>query len=219
MKNGHGFTIIEIVVVLVIVGILTGLLVYQFVGQTSKSNAETSIKQLYTDLSEMRIKAMSNKTAYGIYWGTIGPFDIVSYELRADAYNGTTVPNGSISDAGMGACTGTNGCSLLSTTTPVSTITILNTTTNVTFNDKGIYKNASTTVPEFYVKCNGCDTSSSCSNSNLSACRPADTSANCNDTSYPEYSCLVVNATFIKMGKWCDTNNNGAYDSGECSIR
>ncbi|MBF0564227.1 MAG: type II secretion system protein [Nitrospirae bacterium] len=235
MKNGNGFTLIEVLVVLTIVGILTGLLVYQFAGQTTKSNVELTIKQLYADLSEIRMRAMSDKLYAGLYWNNIslvGNYNITSYEMRTDAANGATIANGSIRDAGMGLCTGTNGCTLVKptvtpvTVAPAAALYTLYWIDNVTFDDKGMLAlDPNPPSPlfvapiEIYAKCFGCDTSSSCSDSNLSACRPADTSPNCNDTSYPEYSCLVVNTTFIKMGKWCDANQNGVYNIGECSLR
>ena len=58
----HGFTIIELVVVLAIGGLLVTIATLSFRSMTTKSNLESQIKQMYSDLMTARIEAMDRNT-------------------------------------------------------------------------------------------------------------------------------------------------------------
>ncbi len=72
----NGFTVIEMLLVLIIAGILLSVAAIQFNRWTEKYNIESQVKQMYADLMEARIRAMgSNRfrfvtlgaTNYSIY--------------------------------------------------------------------------------------------------------------------------------------------------------
>ncbi|MBF0555009.1 MAG: type II secretion system protein [Nitrospirae bacterium] len=219
-NNDKGFSLVEILVVLGILGVIAGLLVYELAGQKAKGNSEASVKQMYSDLSEMRADAMSQKNAFGAFLtGTAtANFSFSSYSLRSDNNS-----DGSITDTG--------GFATLRTTTlsQLAPLTVLNAVTDITFDDKGFLSTAGPV--EVYAPCPDCDSGSvsNCkgayentvcaSAAATNCCRPADMSANCSDASYPEFSCLVLTVNFIKMGKWCDANQNGVYVSGACVLK
>ncbi|MBF0566148.1 MAG: type II secretion system protein [Nitrospirae bacterium] len=228
-NDAKGMTLIELVVVIAILGVLVTLLVTELTGQRSKNNLETSIKQLYSDLSEMRVDAMSQKKAFGVFLNNAGAsanFLFTTYGLYSDAGNPVSV---------------------IATSTLIRTTTLLplaplkaagynsgiwNGITDITFDNKGFLSTPTNSAPiEIYASCPNCDSSSvsNCndqylsticgSNAATNCCRAADMSTGCSDTSYPEFSCLVVTTTSIKTGKWCDLNTNGVYDSGECIFK
>lgn len=218
--GNKGFSLVELMLVMGILAILTTLIVYQFAGQKAKSNSEASAKQMFSDLSEARADALAQKTAFGVYLTATATANLnfTSYTLRKD-----TNSDGSITDVG--------GFSTVRTTTlsQLGPLAVLNAITDITFDDKGFL---STTSPvELYAPCPNCDASSVSNCKDLYAdtlctsatatncCRPADMSSNCTDSSFPASSCIVVTINSIKIGKWCDVNQNGVYDSGECSIR
>ncbi|MBF0464379.1 MAG: type II secretion system protein [Nitrospirae bacterium] len=199
----QGFSLIEVIVVVSIMGILITLFVTTFTGQRSKNTIEGNIKLLYSDLAEMRVKAMAENKAYGIAWTLSASNDFQSYNM-----NGDTNSNDNITDTGGFVTIRTTTLSGTYPVAPLSTMLI----TSITFNNKGICMNAecsSTPGFQLYSSCTDCDSSG----------LPADTSVNCDNINYPEYSCLFVSSTRIKMGKWCDSNGNGTFDSGECTIK
>ncbi|QWR76667.1 pilus assembly FimT family protein [Candidatus Magnetomonas plexicatena] len=199
----QGFSIIEVVVVVAIMGILITLFVSTLTGQRPKNAIEGNIKQMYSDLAEMRVKAMSENKAYGIVWTLTANNDFQGYTMRGDSN-----ANDNITDTG-GYTTIRTSDNMTYPVAPLSTMRI----TNLIFNGKGICMNAecsSTPGFQIFASCTDCDDN---------GVLPADTSANCDNIKYPEYSCLVVSSTRIKMGKWCDANGNGVFDAGECTIK
>jgi len=81
MMNKSGITLVEILVVVVVMGIIAVVAGIQFWNITKKHDVESDIKTLYANLMEARIKAFTENTTYGIYWGN-APF--TKYELRKD---------------------------------------------------------------------------------------------------------------------------------------
>ena len=83
----HGFTIIEIIVVLAICGILAAIGTLSFSKMTTKANIESQIKQMYSDLMTARIEAMDRTTSHFV-------------TLNANQY--------SVTEDTVGNCTNTN---------------------------------------------------------------------------------------------------------------
>ncbi|MBF0342920.1 MAG: type II secretion system protein [Nitrospirae bacterium] len=246
MKTERGYSFIELLVVITIVSILVGVFTYNvvvFLGTKTKNNIESNIKQLYTDLSEMRVRSMAENRTFGIFINNTTPsqrFDFTTYQNRCDGVdlsaNGTCAVN-STSD---GKITDSGGYVTLRTATLQSQadpITLFDAIQVFAFTDKGIAiteigGTLTSTFPnvelQLYSSCRACDHKTSACNAEdpTTTCQGAATPTSCNasspgcdDSSYPEYSCLTVSMTRIKMGKWCDLDCNGAYDSGECVIK
>jgi prepilin-type N-terminal cleavage/methylation domain-containing protein len=58
-----GFTLIEVLVVIAIIGITASLAMMSMAGWVRKYNVESEIKQLYADLMKSRVTAMNNNRA------------------------------------------------------------------------------------------------------------------------------------------------------------
>lgn len=109
MKKNHGFTMIELLVVLVILGLLAGIVGPQFFGKVDSSRvrtAETQIKMLKMALQTYRLdvgsypaslEELRSKPANNAFWD--GPYldegvpldpwnNAYVYEMNSDAENG-----------------------------------------------------------------------------------------------------------------------------------
>jgi prepilin-type N-terminal cleavage/methylation domain-containing protein len=223
MKNTKGFTLIELSVVMVILGIVMALVVSQFTGMPSKNKVEADIKTLYADIVEMKLKSYSEhydstlkkEKNYGVYWNT-GSFaadkSFTTYYKYyfTDADNLGTIDISEFYAPSQKSVTLPRSMSVDGVAPPVG----------IMFSGKGILKSASTVY--VYSSCPECDQGvSSVSN----AGKAADQSASCNDVSYPEYSCIAISPLQVKMGKWCDRNADGVFDPdpdpavSECSLK
>jgi prepilin-type N-terminal cleavage/methylation domain-containing protein len=230
MKNNKGFTIIELTVVFVIVGILLALVVAQYTGVSYKNKVEADVKTLYSDIVEMKLKSYSGhydttlttlakEKNYGVYWGAdpnwgASSFTTYTKYLFTDVdNNGTIALTEFYATAKEGlptAVTLSRSMSVSGGTPPVG----------VMFNGKGIQKSGSAVY--IYAPCAECDQSV---DPTVGGGKVADQSASCNDVNYPEYSCIAVSLIQVKIGKWCDKNADDAFDPdsdpavSECSFR
>jgi hypothetical protein len=182
-------------------GILMALFVNQFTGARSKVSVESNIKLVYADVTEMRLRAMAENKVYGIAWTLSASNDFQSYEMRSDSNSDSSIIDG-------GGYT-TVRTTTLGDTRPVAPLDTA--ITSLTFNDKGLAVTTAFTSATFQLSssCTDCDSSG----------YAADRSASCDNVNYPEYSCIIVSSTRIKMGKWCDANSNGVFNDGECTIK
>ena len=107
----HGFTIIEIIVVLAICGILAAIGTLSFSKMTTKANIESQIKQMYSDLMTARIEAMDRTTChfvtlnaqqYAVYEDTLGTCTIAGENLLL---NPPPMTNAILWNSGNGAVT------------------------------------------------------------------------------------------------------------------
>jgi len=157
-KDRGGFTLIEILIAVAIVGILTVLAVSSFQGFNEKYRVEGETKQMFSDLMDARGRAMQRNRAFFV-------------QINANGY--TTYEDTSPSPDG-------NGVFDIAADTLVANVTIRRTInngglSNFRFNRNGI---ASATGTIWLTS-----------------------------TAQPDYDCITVQATRIKMGQ---------YNAGTC---
>ncbi|KJU81718.1 hypothetical protein MBAV_006084 [Candidatus Magnetobacterium bavaricum] len=93
MTTERGYTTIEVIAIVAIMVIIVGVFGYNvvwFIGSRTRVTIESNMKQLYADLSEMRVRAMAENRTYGVFINNTPPtqrFDITTYELRCDGIN------------------------------------------------------------------------------------------------------------------------------------
>ena len=75
--RSEGFTFLEVIVVLAIIGILSALAVSDISAFTGRLRLETAARNISTDLREIRMKATLDRNNYTIYFDTINKL----YEL------------------------------------------------------------------------------------------------------------------------------------------
>lgn len=61
--NRYGFTLIELIVVIAIMGILLSVATLSFQEYSQKANIESQVRSLYSDIIQMRSSAMFSRTA------------------------------------------------------------------------------------------------------------------------------------------------------------
>ncbi len=66
IMKSHGFTLVELVVVIAIIAILTTIGTMQFAGYSRKTNIENQTRKLYDDIMEMRSLALYEKRNRGL---------------------------------------------------------------------------------------------------------------------------------------------------------
>jgi type II secretion system protein H len=65
-KNNLGFSLIELVVVIAIVGILTVAIAFQYTGWQAKYKVESQVKDVYSDMIAARTNAMKTGRCYRV---------------------------------------------------------------------------------------------------------------------------------------------------------
>jgi type IV fimbrial biogenesis protein FimT len=93
-RSRQGLTLIELVVVIGIISVLLGLATIAFRDWLVKYNVESQVKQMVTDFSEMRVRAMTLKQRHSI---TVNQNNYVfkMYSSDDEALSaGTVIPGG-----------------------------------------------------------------------------------------------------------------------------
>ena len=98
--NRRGFSLIELLIVMVIMGTLLGMATYGFTQYSKKSQIESQTKQLYGNLMEYRVKSLYEKkewtfkiagASYGIYSSTAtGVSPVTTTTLKHPVITGVT---------------------------------------------------------------------------------------------------------------------------------
>ncbi|MBF0319839.1 MAG: type II secretion system protein [Nitrospirae bacterium] len=192
LSGTRGVTLIELVVVIAIIGVLAGLMVSYFGGMRQKMKIEGDVRQFYSTLMDLRSMAMAAKKSYGVSWTSAS--DITSYNQLVAGIS----PFDNL----------TAGSTVLKAVALTVTMKNAESKTLLPFTEKGLldsdnYGGSSAT---FYVECRECDsTSPGCDPENpTTSCNTSDMTSDCSDVQYPEYSCINVSLSRIKMGKWCN---------------
>lgn len=134
MKKESGFSLVEAMVVLVIFSLIITMGIPAFSTWNKRQDAESKISKLYNDLQYARMKAYSEKTAWGIWWGANSTFNTYSIKKDGNMLAGI-VPDGDIDDA-----SGTD--TIIETVDSKSSITTSNSTINrLEFDGRGFSKN------------------------------------------------------------------------------
>jgi len=76
----NGFTLIELVVVIVIISLLIAFAGIELTGWMARYRAENQIKEMYTDLMDARSRAMKKNRTYFIHLSTATPTRYDTYE-------------------------------------------------------------------------------------------------------------------------------------------
>ena len=181
-----GFSLIELLVVMIILGVIATLGTVSFSGWVRKHNLESQVREMYTDLMSARLTAMHQNRTHFI---TLSANQLRAYEDTDPAPNGNgTLTLGSDNplclwerkrgDPVDATCPTSSSLSYKNLTFPA----IWNGAATLEFNARGL------------------------SNSDKSICVFS--------TYNPSYDCIVVSSTRIRMGKLL--SQSGGCNSGNC---
>jgi prepilin-type N-terminal cleavage/methylation domain-containing protein len=127
--KANGFSLIEMLVIIAIVGILAGMGVASYAGMTRKYNIDNQIRRIHADLSKVRVMALTKGRTHFVTLNKDG-----SYEAKDD--NNSTVLR---SNEALNLSTVTN-----SPFRPIA----LNGGTQIDFNSRGLCTTATPAQPQ-----------------------------------------------------------------------
>ncbi len=155
-----GFTLVEVIVVVVILGILATLAVSSFLGVSEKYKVESETKQLFADIMDVRGRAMQRNRFYFVRMGASG------YGTFEDC---NPTPDGNCNFE-TGLDNQVASVNLTHTIVPA----LVGGTANFAFNRNGIATDTG------FIRLTS--------------------------TANPDYDCITIGETRIKMGKYNGTN-------------
>jgi prepilin-type N-terminal cleavage/methylation domain-containing protein len=98
--GNSGFSLIELLIVVAVIGISAGIATFAFNNWNKKSKVETQIKQMVSDINEVRVRALTTKKRHGlILYKDKYVFKSYSSEIYTSVTdmtgNGDIIPGGS----------------------------------------------------------------------------------------------------------------------------
>lgn len=91
----HGFSLIELVIVIAIAGILSAMATIGFNQWLTKGRVEAQVKQMVSDINELRIRALTTKQRHNV------TLDANSYTFKSYSSENQTKFNGNIISGGV----------------------------------------------------------------------------------------------------------------------
>jgi prepilin-type N-terminal cleavage/methylation domain-containing protein len=126
LKNGKGFTLLELIVVIVIMGVLLTIAGLSYQDLQRRSDVDRKVKQMYTDLMNTRLRAMQHGRDHFVTMAT----GTTMYRVYEDTF---TAPDGNGQlDTASDTLLSTQGVA------PFTLVLSTPTMTLVQFNSKGL---------------------------------------------------------------------------------
>jgi len=142
MKNAAGFTLVEILLSVVIIGMLTALSVPVYESFVRRNDLDLTTQQLASILrrAETYARAVSTDTVWGVevQSSTITLFQGTSFATRNTAYDETLSIPGSVTMSGLTEVQFAKFTALPNTTGNITLTSTTNDTRTVTVNAKGM---------------------------------------------------------------------------------
>jgi len=113
MRKKDGFTILELVIVIVVLGVMAAIVVPNFLGYLPKYRLRSATRDLYSNLYLAKISAIKNNASWAIVFNASGgEYEVCSGKGADNSWGGTdneVVKKVVFSDYGSGVTYG-NGC-------------------------------------------------------------------------------------------------------------
>jgi prepilin-type N-terminal cleavage/methylation domain-containing protein len=100
MKKNKGFTLIEMMIVVAIIGILSALAIPSYNKFIAHQNLNAAARDLFSDMRSARVSAISQGVQYGIYFPSTTEFEVIKV-INAPTYTSFVQAQAAASSAGL----------------------------------------------------------------------------------------------------------------------